>query len=1095
MCIFVTEFTQIEMDKFFKFFFSMRLMTIGLMLFFLGIGWATFLESIYDTQTARIVVYNALWFEVLLTYLCINLIGNIFEQRMFRREKITILVFHLSFIVILIGAGITRYVSFDGIMMIREGEKENFIYSSDPYLWYKINDGKIQLTRSTKMYMSELVDNSFEQEEQFPNHKNPITIEYVDFQKKMIDTLVINDSIKGTALDIITDGMKSNYLTESGFVMVGEVAISFEKKNAMPGIHISMENGKPMMTSKMPFKFLPMSEMQKARQSGLPVPEEMYVHIPVDSMIPFRTTTLYVVGQEQFVFKQAIKHAKMTKIHSDNKEVGSDFLIVKITDGKESKIVELEGGMGARPTHETFTFQGLVYEMEYGSTKIDLPFSVGCKDFQLDKYPGSEMPSSFASEVTVFDEKNKHTHDQRIFMNNVMDYGGYRFFQSAYDLDDPKTPENEEGTRLSVNHDWWGTNVSYLGYLLMGLGMVLSLFSTNGRFRDLNRKLKVVSGKREVLSLFFVLFSLTFGSFSVFSQHEGHNHKEGEKHDHQTVQKDPVFKVMSEEHSENFESLLVQDFDGRIVPLHTSCDQLLRKIYHKRKFEKLNAVQTIMSMHMYPNHWMNAKIIYLEAGMQQRLKLKKYVSFKELADKNGAFKWTKEYDAAHKKADSKKDEFEKKLIKLVERFQVAQAIFSWQYMKLIPIPSDPNNTWFVPLSMELMQVDSISSNIALQYLASLDNASTKGDYSEANEKLKQLKTFQRAAGLRVVPTEAKVNAEISYNKMNIFSKSMYSYMLIGLVLIVFFYVQILVKITPKSKKIFKSVSLILRGILFLAFVYHGVGLGFRWYITGAAPWTNGYGAIVFISWVTVLMGFLFSRKHMIIIAGAAILATIMLAMTESSLMDPDITPIQPVLKSYWLMIHVSIITGSYAPLGLACMLALFNFSLFIIRNEKNGKLLTYHITEISYLIEMVITVGLFMLTIGTFLGGIWANESWGRYWAWDPKEVWALVSVLVYAIILHLRFIPAASGKFTFNLVSFWGYASILFTYFGVNFYLKGLHSYAQGDGLGTVPSDVKIAIFLFAVLSFIAFMRNRAYMVKNKLKNSAPNSTEDELA
>jgi cytochrome c biogenesis protein ResB len=113
--------------------------------------------------------------------------------------------------------------------------------------------------------------------------------------------------------------------------------------------------------------------------------------------------------------------------------------------------------------------------MEYGSTKKELPFSILCRDFQLDKYPGSEVASSFASEVTILDEKNQYKRQQRIFMNNVMDYGGYRFFQSSYDLDNPQTPENEEGTRLSVNHDFWGTNVTYLGYLFMALGMIFTL--------------------------------------------------------------------------------------------------------------------------------------------------------------------------------------------------------------------------------------------------------------------------------------------------------------------------------------------------------------------------------------------------------------------------------------------------------------------------------------------------------------------------------------------------------------------------------------------------------------------------------------------
>lgn len=1066
------------MDKFFKIFFSMRMMTVGLFLFLASIAAATFIESLYDTQTARIIIYNAWWFEVLLTYLCINLIANIFEYNMFRKEKISVLAFHISFIIILIGSGITRYISYDGMMMIREGERSNFIYSSDPYLWFKINDGVKQYTDSRKLLMSEITDNDFNVDVNFPNHKTPISIEYIDYKKNLIDSLVINDSIKETSLEIVSGGMKSNYLTENGFLMVGQMAISFDKKDAMPGILVSKVGGKIMMSSKISFKYLPMSEMRKYRQSGQPVPEEMYVHIPKDSLVPFLTTTLYNVGQEEFVFKSEIKHSKMIKMPSGKKDVGSTYLIVKITDGIVSQTVELEGGAGSLPTHEKFNFNGLIYEMEYGPKQIEIPFSIECRDFKLDKYPGSEMPSSFESEVTIHDDVNKYKRDQRIFMNNVMDYKGYRFFQSAYDLDDPKTPENEEGTRLSVNYDWWGTNITYFGYLLMAIGMILSLFSPNSRFKNLNEKLKATKERRESLKSFLVLIAILLSSFTSFSQN-------GHKHDHtshENVKHKAIYKVMSKEHSEKLESLLVQDFDGRIVPLHTCFDQILRKIYKKDAFEGLNAVQVVMSMHMYPEHWMDVKIVSLEAGMQERLHLGKYVSFKEISDKDGQFKWIKEHDEAHKKLESRRDEFDKKIIKLGERYQVLQSIFSWSYMKIIPVKKDKGNMWFVPMNMDLMKADSTSSMFALQYLSNLNNACDKHDYTEADHFLVKLKEFQRIEGVKVVPSESKVKIEIKYNKLKIFNKSLYNYMYIGFLLLLIFFIRIFVNPSNKSEKVFNIIAKLLSVCLFLTFLYHGVGLGFRWYITGDAPWTNGYGAIVFIGWVTVLAGFAFARKNPAILAGAAILAGLMMIVTEMSLMDPEITPIVPVLKSFWLKIHVSIITGSYAPLGLGCVLALMNLILYIFRNEKNGKLITLHITEITYVSEMIITIGLFMLTIGTFLGGVWANESWGRYWAWDPKEVWALVSVLVYAIILHLRYIPGASGKFTFNVVTFWAYTSILFTYFGVNFYLKGLHSYAQGDGLGTVPSDIKITIAVFAILTFIAFMRNLSYVKKTKL-------------
>jgi ABC-type transport system involved in cytochrome c biogenesis permease subunit len=176
-----------------------------------------------------------------------------------------------------------------------------------------------------------------------------------------------------------------------------------------------------------------------------------------------------------------------------------------------------------------------------------------------------------------------------------------------------------------------------------------------------------------------------------------------------------------------------------------------------------------------------------------------------------------------------------------------------------------------------------------------------------------------------------------------------------------------------------------------------------------------------------------------------------------------------------------VITSSYGFLGLAAILGLINLNLYIFKNQKNAQFLQLNISELTYISEMTMTIGLFMLTIGTFLGGIWANESWGRYWGWDPKETWALVSVLVYAVILHLRFIPALSGKFVFNVVSLWGYSAILFTFFGVNFYLVGLHSYAQGEGLAEIPIWLITTVILFFLHTLLAFWRDRAFRLSSK--------------
>ncbi len=1078
----------------------MRMMAVAMIVFLVAIAVATFIESANGIQAAKILIYNALWFEILLVYLGMNLISNIFKYQMFQREKMAMLSFHLSFIVILIGAAVTRFVSFEGLMLIREGESVNYIYSADPHLNIKINDGKMQFKFREKMFMSTITSNDFSIPVDFPGHKTPVEINYVKFESKMIDTLLIDSKLKTNVLDIVTNGMQSNYLGKNDFLMAGTVPISYEKKNTPKGgIDVREKNGKVEMKTDLDVRYLPMSEMQKARQTGAPIPDSLYQIIPKDQWVEFKTTTLYQSGENQFVFKQLIQNAKKTLVPSGKKDRGSDYLTLEIKDGNNSKIVQLKGGINTIPEKAMFNFEGLVYELEYGSIEIQLPFAMKCRDFKLEKYPGSESPSSFSSDLTIEDPKNKVNRNVKVFMNNVVDYGGYRFFQSAYDLDDPKTPENEEGTRLSVNHDWWGTNITYVGYLLMSIGMILSLFARTGRFKDLNGKLSKLKEKRTKIAALLVVVFFTLNQ-SLYSQttnatadtihenHDGHNH-EGHNHDEHSHEAEksnntkpiekPDFRVVSKDHSDNLATLLVQDFSGRIIPFHTLCDQLLRKINRSNKYGEYNAVQTILSMHMYPNYWMKQPIIQVPAQLRDQLKLKKeFASLEDVMDMNsGQFKWLKQYEEAFKKADSRKNEFDKKLIKLNEKFEVVQAIFMWRYMKLVPKAGDKENRWFIPLSNELTAKDSALSTLMLRYLAAVNQAAQDGQYGKASDMLNQFKAGQRKVAKNIVPDETAIKMEVSYNKMEIFKNTYRSYLVLGLLMLVLFFIRIFLQTSEVFQIISEWIRKALLFLIIVIFVYHGIGLGMRWYISGHAPWSNGYEAVVFIAWVTMIAGFSFMRKNAVIIAGTAVLASLMVFVTEMNLLDPEITPLVPVLKSYWLMIHVAIITGSYGFLGLAAILGILNLALYIFRTRRNGELVGINITELTYVSEMTMTIGLFMLTIGTFLGGVWANESWGRYWGWDPKETWALVSVLVYAVILHLRYIPALKSKFLFNVVSLWGYSAILFTFFGVNFFLVGLHSYAQGDGFAKLPNWVYVTIVFFVLFTALAGYRNKQYL------------------
>ena len=245
--------------------------------------------------------------------------------------------------------------------------------------------------------------------------------------------------------------------------------------------------------------------------------------------------------------------------------------------------------------------------------------------------------------------------------------------------------------------------------------------------------------------------------------------------------------------------------------------------------------------------------------------------------------------------------------------------------------------------------------------------------------------------------------------------------------------------SSKESFLYKPVNFflwILIGLLVVVFGMHTYSLIIRWIITGHAPWSNGFEALTFIAWGGVLAGFLFIRSSKITLAGTSLLAFFTLMTAGHSSFDPQLTDLQPVLKSYWLVIHVACITISYGFLGLGFILGLINTInyLFLKKGNKNLKMI---ITELTHVNEMTLTIGLALATIGTFLGGIWANESWGRYWGWDAKETWALVIVLTYAIILHFRLIPGLKSKFTFNVASVLAFSSVLMTFIGVNYYLS----------------------------------------------------------
>jgi cytochrome c-type biogenesis protein CcsB len=239
--------------------------------------------------------------------------------------------------------------------------------------------------------------------------------------------------------------------------------------------------------------------------------------------------------------------------------------------------------------------------------------------------------------------------------------------------------------------------------------------------------------------------------------------------------------------------------------------------------------------------------------------------------------------------------------------------------------------------------------------------------------------------------------------------------------------------------------------------------------------SNGYESMIFISWVTLMAGFIFSRRSPLALSATAVLAGLTLMVAHLSFMDPEITNLVPVLKSYWLTLHVSVITGSYAFLGLGAILAIISMILISLSNNRNIGRVSTTLDELLVINYKSLTIGLYLLTTGTFLGAVWANESWGRYWGWDPKETWSLITIIIYSLVIHSRLIPGMKDIYSFNLLALFAFASVLMTYFGVNYYLSGLHSYAAGDPV-PVPLFVYIAVLAVVGLSLVSYTRYRKW-------------------
>ena len=905
---------------------------------------ATFIEAdaAYGTSAAQDLIYRTAFFNIVHFLLLLNLIGVFVIRKFWKTKKYYSMILHISFIVILIGAAITRFYGFEGLMHIREGSSVDSISTLDEY----INIGAV-------------VDG------EFYSYKFPV---------------------------------RFNSVTQTRF----------------------------------------------------------------NEVIPFHGKNLVV------------------KFNGYQKGDMNTFDVINITvsyDGETSRLTLPQSYLDAQ-IGDAVRLGGIDFQFIWGPAQLSVPFKINLDDFILTRYPGSESPSSYKSKITVTNYEDNSNFSYEIFMNNVLDYKGYRFFQSSYDTD-------EKGTILSVNKDP-GKIPTYIGYFLLTVGFLWSFFGKHSRIWQLSNYLKKQNLYALLIGISSVFFMLAGNAYAqentgnqngyqgnVFVYHEKRTPEEIEALNKKEIDalSSNISKNMKD-HSKKLAKILVQDYQGRIKPLDTLALDILHKLIRKESYNGMNHVEIFLGMMLYRDTFEKMKMFPIKTKELKKLlgiePDEEYVAFKDVFNAEGKYKLSDAVSNANKVSPYNRNKFEKELIKFNEQMNIAYTVYNAQMFLIIPDITG-KTTGFLTPDEAVHTFDAQNSNeiknILQNYLNSVRDGIANNNWAEADKNLDLLVQYQKIHGAKILPSDTKVSVEIFMNSFNPFKNLTLVYILLGIILFGFVITAIL-----QNKPVNKTAGKVIIILSIIAVALHTLGLILRWYIAGYAPWSNAYESMIYIAWAGAAAGLIFFRKSLLAIAGTNFVAGITLFVANLGFMDPQIGTLVPVLKSYWLNIHVSVITASYSFFGLSFVLGVVVMILFILRSDER-KHIDQSILNVNAINEISLILGLGLLTVGTFLGGVWANESWGRYWGWDPKETWSLITIIAYTIVLHLRLIKPLNKPYIFTVATTLGFYTVLMTYFGVNFYLSGKHSYASGEPV-PIPTFLYVMVGLHILLIVLSYRK-----------------------
>lgn len=639
--------------------------------------------------------------------------------------------------------------------------------------------------------------------------------------------------------------------------------------------------------------------------------------------------------------------------------------------------------------------------------KINLPFSLKLNRFEVEYYEGNEFPLAYKSFVTI--DKKECSYDAIISVNKILREKGYRIYQLSYD-------EDMKGSTLLVNRDFEGTLITYIGYGLLLVGFLLSLFGKSGRIKDILASISSKGGKASIIAI-LLLSSIHANANELVIEEQN---------------------LIPYEDAKKWENVIVLSNNGILEPLECHARTILRKITHSNGNDNdMWGARLYMSFISNPEVWCNTPIIYCSDKNIVKLFSNdegKYISFNSLFDSEGRYKLN---SLGNNKVNSKE------LLKLDEKARIFSALLNCSLLKIFPTDE---GKWVSPNENNFKGSDSL-------FVATAINSYISGNIREDNDIIDHISTFQEIKYKGDLPSSTKRKLSIIYSKVPIFKVVAFGYIILGALLLF-----MAIKYSSTSTFMQQIKMGATAGAIFAIFLLHTSGIILRWYVSSQPPWSNTYETMLYIAWCIALGGLLFMKRTSIILALSAVMAAVTLLISSLNWLDPVITPLMPVLNSPWLILHVTVITASY---GFFAICAVIGFYSLIVSFKRDSDKI---IKELSFINEFFMYIGLILVTVGTFLGAIWANLSWGRYWGWDAKESWALITIFVYAIVTHTRLVPKLKNDIIFSGLSIFATLSVLMTYFGVNYYLSGLHSYGNNNN----PPAIEYVIIFYAITAMI---------------------------